>query len=511
MTLVSGDMLTRVVQTVMTGIFFRTYFDLVNQYNLFQEYGFRSCVINPLSVVHEYNLKGFQAIHHAVQVGHLSATMALIEQFGADINAVTTLDVQLEDSKLIPKLSTPLIISIITGNFEIFCYLLSKPELDLNTANDQLASPLHFAAQHGELVMIEALLDKGARISFLKGTRISPFHVALEHGQLNVIEWLVNNKLGIGPVASGKRGNLESSLHFLARLKLSTAIWIRSLLICLKIPASGINFKSLDNLTPLQCAIETGNESAIVGFVLLGANTSGSLHHPLITAVRGFFDSEGKIDPFFVNSDSETIWHLIARINSVPLAEGISYFHPSNPNLHLKNRIGETALDLAIEMQNFDVAFQFFKLYEHQIDPELLEKIASFAIWNYFPVVLEKLIKEFANNFTEMVDSSSQSTLFLHFLATSLMRGNFKESKVMALLLIKSFPQMIRSLDQSGRTPLHVALESEFWDFFHWLKEANEAADSNLNFNVQDGSGVFLSDSLKEQGQDDIAKLLNLN
>ena len=114
MTLVSGDMLTRVVQTVMTGIFFRTYFDLVNQYNLFQEYGFRSCVINPLSVVHEYNLKGFQAIHHAVQVGHLSATMALIEQFGADINAVTTLDVQLEDSKLIPKLSTPLIISIIT-------------------------------------------------------------------------------------------------------------------------------------------------------------------------------------------------------------------------------------------------------------------------------------------------------------------------------------------------------------------------------------------------------------
>ena len=131
-------MLTRVVQTVITVVFFQTYFDLVNRFELFQERAAsNSVVINPLSVVSEYDQRGIQAIHHAVQLGHLSATMTLIEKFGADINARTTSELRIDDSKVIPGMSTPLIISIITGNFEIFCYLLSKPELDISASTDQ--------------------------------------------------------------------------------------------------------------------------------------------------------------------------------------------------------------------------------------------------------------------------------------------------------------------------------------------------------------------------------------
>lgn len=514
-------MLTRVVQTVLTAVFFRTYFDLVNQFELFQARNYYTIVINPLSVVGEYDTRGIQAIHHAVRVGHLGATTALIEQFGADINARTTSDLPIDDSRVIPAQSTPLIISIITRNYEIFYYLLAKLELDLNASTDQFKGPLHFAAEHGQVLMIDALLDRGANIVYLKGSRKSPFHVALENGQLSAIEWFIDNNKGMGPVSSGKHKFLESQIHFLARVKLPADIWIRSLEICLKGLGgdfdqfrAAINRKNLSKLTPLQCAIEESNESGIIGLILLGADVSGA-SHPLIGAVSGFFGSVGSgvIGPEFVNSDNETIWHLIARINSVALSKGIIHFHPSKPNLRLKNRIRKTALELAVEMQNFEAAFELLRLYDHQIDLELLETLANIAVWDSWPILLENLIKEFHDSFAEMFQTSmeiSSANMFLHILVNSSMRADLAETKEMILLLIKDFPQLIRSFDIFGRTPLHLALECEFWEFFNLLKEAKEV-DPLLDFNVQNDSGVFFSDLLKEQGQNDILDILNLS
>ena len=505
-------MLTRVVQTVITVVFFQTYFDLVSRFELFQERAAsNSVVINPLSVVSEYDQRGIQAIHHAVQLGHLSATMTLIEKFGADINARTTSELRIDDSKVIPGMSTPLIISIITGNFEIFCYLLSKPELDISASTDQFKSPLHFAAEHGQLVMIEALLSRGAKISYLRGTRKSLFHLALEHGKLNVVEWLVDNKIGIGPVSQGKNKALESHFHFLARLKLPIDIWIRSLELCLKSYSNDrksiINRKSITNQTPLDCAVEEANESAIIGLILNGADLSDA-NYPLLIAVKGFFsECETGFSPEYINSDNETIWHLIARINSVPLAQAIVHYFPTKPNLLLKNRIEKTALESAMDMENFDIAFEFFKLYDHQIDLDLLENYVNLSIWNISPKLFEILLSEFPGPFNELI--STRTTLYLHVLATSSMRNNLQGSKQMAILLITKFPQMMRSLDKLGRTPLHLAYQSDFLEFFNWLKEARESVPE-LDFNVQDDSGVFFADLLRSEERKDILELLNL-
>lgn len=512
------SILTRAVQTVITALFFRTYFEFVDYYHLYQNSDHYSYLINPLSFVNEYDHRGIQAIHHASIIGHFSATKTLIEDFGADINARTTKDFLIEDtSKLIPVQSTPLIISIITGNYGLFFLLLSKRDLDINLSTDEFKSPLHFAAEYGELTMIEALLDYGAKITFLKGTRKSPFYCALENGRLNVIEWFIDRNIGIGPVVSRTLKILESNIHYLARLKLPIEIWLKSLEICLKHIQDDplrkymmINKKTTSQMTPLHCAMSEENESAIVGLILNGADGSDS-KYPLIIALNGFFQkSDPVISPDYINFDNETIWHLIARINLVTLAKGIIYYFPSKPNLRLPNRIGQTALELAVEMENFDVAFEFIKFYDHQIDPDLLEKFINFSVWNFHPKLLEKLINEFENSSEEII---SKSTLCLHILATSSLRGDPEESKQMTLVLIKKFPQIIKSLDKQGRTSLHIALQSEFWDFFNWLHDA-KIENPQIDFNVQDDGGNFFFDLLKEQEHEnsiDILNLLNFN
>lgn len=408
---------------------------------------------------------------------------------------------------------------------EIFHYLLSKPELNKNLGTDEYKSPLHFAAEVGNLEMVKALIEKNVTISYLKRTRKTAFHLAVASCNVEVADWLAERNLGIGPVLPPNRHQLESIFHFLARQKLPTDTWIKMLQICEKAVKRGSRFlerRALNGFTPLQIAIEEENNSAIAGFILSGPdafkNTPGStfdiLGNSLIAAAYEFFE-DSPINPNFVNKDNETIWHFCALHDAIHLAQGAAFLFPEKENLRLLNSKNLSALDVAFELRNFNVALELIKMHDNFIVIEALEKLVYMATWNGWHLLIEALIQEYPVTFAHIVSSSSSPKLsscsLLHIVATTPVRDVSENNpKTLLLLLLKHFPHFIESIDEVGRTPLHLALECEFMEFFDWLAEA-KLANPRLEFNVKDGSGVKFSDFLKEKGEEGIFKLLGLN
>lgn len=506
-------MLHRVVTAVVTGIFFVSYFDFVTRYEVYKTLG-PEAIINPVSLVGEYDSRGIQAIHYAVEIGQFNAVITLIDRFGADVNART---ISVPNGDFLVG-STPLIISIIKGNLEIFLYLLSRHNLNLDLSTDELKSALHFAAELGNLFMVEALLAKGAKISYMRHTRKSPFHVAVEAGHIEVAKWLAERNLGLSPVVhilSSKR--FESMMHFLARQRLQVTTWIKMFQVissAMKIneskrpdPIPIIDRKSVCGKVPLQIAVEEGNEVAIIGLIIFGANLYVyGVFDPIIGAIRGFFENN-PINPNYQNSINENVWHLCARLNSVILCQFFNELYPTKINLRRSNVMGQTALDLAFEIRNLAVAVELIKMYENSIDIESLERYINISIWNTWPDIIETLMKEFPIEFEALISSEMNPPMFLHSIATYCMRGiPLDDTKRLFLTLIRNYPQLITIHDKSGRTPLHIALQCDFRPFFHWLLEEKQE-NSELNLNVIDGTGQPFLEMLKEQGDNEILKL----
>lgn len=515
-------MISGVIRSITAGIFFATYFDFVERYDFYKQYKDRA-IISPVASVHEIDLRGIQPIHLAVERGNFGATFTLIEKFGADINARTrpVANNRIPNNR-IPPYSTPLIISIIKNNLEIFHYLLSKADLDKDLGTEQFKTPLHFAAEFGNLEMVEALIARKVKISYLKRTRKSAFHLALASCNVQVAKWLAERNLGVGPVCSDTSNYLESIFHFLARQKLPIDTWIEMLRVCENAVMENkppdvrfIDRRALNGMTPLHVAIEEENHSAIAGLILSGADISqttlsstGPFRTPFIKAVNEFF---GKIpiSPDVVNNENESIWHLCARYDAVHLLQGVVYLFPEKSNLHGLNSNGLTALDLAFELHNFSVALELIKLHEHVIQINVLESLASSAAWNCWPELLESLIQEFPSDFAFIMSPASSLTL-LHIIATEPVRHSSKiNPKNIVLLLIKNYPHIIQSYDKLGRTPLHLALECEYLEFFDWLVEA-KLSNPDLDFNVFDDKGKSFSDLLKEMNETSLLNLLKL-
>ena len=84
--------------------------------------------------------------------------------------------------------STPLLLAIIHHNKACVASLL-KSGANIEATNAGGLRPLHIAAQHGQLEIVEALLDHGADVEALinqSGQR--PLHVATEKGQLEIVK-----------------------------------------------------------------------------------------------------------------------------------------------------------------------------------------------------------------------------------------------------------------------------------------------------------------------------------
>lgn len=106
-------MLAEVWKSVITtSIFFTSYFDIVDRYDFYMQ-NEKRVIINPVAAVHEFDSRGMQPIHYAVEVGNFWATMSLIEKFGANIDERTRNVGEVKDPIGTPPHCTPLMIAIL--------------------------------------------------------------------------------------------------------------------------------------------------------------------------------------------------------------------------------------------------------------------------------------------------------------------------------------------------------------------------------------------------------------
>lgn len=211
--------------------------------------------------------------------------------------------------------------------------------------------------------------------------------------------------------------------------------------------------------------MEEENEAALVGLIVFGAeiysdnkNKITITSNLLFSSIREFFKGNKYLfSPDYINNQSEGIWHIAVRENSINLIQCIDLKFPHKPNLWLINSEGVTPLDLAVNLEHFEMVGELTKLYNHVIDAKVLLRIANFAIWNLCFKLFEILIKEFPKDISALIDSSasSGSDSILHILIIVPERDESKlnEKRALVLLFLDHFPQIIESRDQFGRTP----------------------------------------------------------
>lgn len=76
------------------------------------------------------------------------------------------------------------------GNIERVWSLISKGA-DVNIRNEVQCTPLHYAAEHGHLIVAELLIAKGADVNAKTLNNVTPLHMAARRGHYNVVDLLV--------------------------------------------------------------------------------------------------------------------------------------------------------------------------------------------------------------------------------------------------------------------------------------------------------------------------------
>lgn len=87
---------------------------------------------------------------------------------------------------------------------------LDDTEHDMNQGDDHQFSPLHWAAKHGHIKIVEILIGRGARVNTTNMGDDTPLHLASAHGHLDVVQILLRNKADVNLV--NEHGN--SALHY---------------------------------------------------------------------------------------------------------------------------------------------------------------------------------------------------------------------------------------------------------------------------------------------------------
>jgi ankyrin repeat protein len=138
------------------------------------------------------------ALNAAFDKGEVEIALALLQR-GADINA---LDISGESS---------LYRATRDGDRTLVKLLLEhQADVNVHTGNGRLLTPLHFAAQVGELDICQLLLEHGADLESRNSDGFVPLHVASGRGHLNIVEEFLSR----GADANAQDVRLWTPLHW---------------------------------------------------------------------------------------------------------------------------------------------------------------------------------------------------------------------------------------------------------------------------------------------------------
>ena len=130
------------------------------------------------ALINAYAADGFYPLGLAAYFGHLDTVRLLLER-GADVGQVARNPMQVQALH-----------AALAGRHEVIARLLVEHGADVNAKQHGGYTPLHEAAQHGDLPLVELLLAHGADTSARLESGQTPAEIAAEHGHTQVAERL---------------------------------------------------------------------------------------------------------------------------------------------------------------------------------------------------------------------------------------------------------------------------------------------------------------------------------
>jgi ankyrin repeat protein len=151
-------------------------------------------------LVNAKNETGVSAVLLATYFGHREILEILLAR-GAELNTLAA-----EDTELIGSYSpdgfTPIGLAAFFGRKDVLDFLLQHGA-DPNAAskNQMRVTPLHSAVAHRDpeiaTAMVESLLSNGAKVNIAQDGGWTPLHQAAAHGQMEIMELLLGRKADV--------------------------------------------------------------------------------------------------------------------------------------------------------------------------------------------------------------------------------------------------------------------------------------------------------------------------
>ena len=195
--------------------------------------------LHPRSTVREYNRNGNNVFHCAILGGRLNVVAWLLSKKKVKKS---------DENKNIYTAESALHLAAKYGQNQTILHLLnsaySTPN-EIHTTDGSTA--LHFAAMSGKITTMAYLHEEGALINVTNSYGNTPLHIAAEHGQLEKVEWLVRRNITL----LSRKNNIGATPFILAS-------YTRELETAEKLLELGANiFDTLSNpvYTALDCLI----------------------------------------------------------------------------------------------------------------------------------------------------------------------------------------------------------------------------------------------------------------
>ena len=197
---------------------------------------------------------GFIPLHEAIKkikaypakASAYQRILKLLIAVGADVNAT-------DDSK-----ETPLHLAAEVGQVAVVNALIAA-EADVNATNNHKETPLHLAALHGQVAVVNALIAAEADVNATDDSKETPLHTAALCGQLAVVNALIAAEADVNATNNYR----ETPLHLAAK-------WGRLEVMRALIAAKAdVNAKNNYRETPLQI-VKNRHRSDIIEILKAG-------------------------------------------------------------------------------------------------------------------------------------------------------------------------------------------------------------------------------------------------
>lgn len=346
-----------------------------------------------------YNLSGTPNAYGVGMVTFNTPNQTITVNFELKIN----LDARYENGK------TPLHLAAETGQI-IAIEELKRANVDINIDDKDKKTPLHWAAQNNQPKAITKLIALGGMIQMSDKDGNTPLHLAAKNGSFEAIEAIFNQKVDIG-----KRNKVHEAPIHLAAKKGHEKV-IKKLIEA----SSRLDYVDHNRQTPLHLAAKYNHVKAIHALIDGGAQTEAQ------------------------DKDEETPLHLAAKYDQV---DAINALLDKKAQVSSRAKDKRTPLHLAAKHNKINAINALIKGGAQTEEQDKNgETPLHFAAKNNWVDALNVLL----DNGAQISSRAQHKRTPLHFAA---MKGH---SKVIEAIATKK-PEAVQDVDHKEETPLHLA------------------------------------------------------